>query len=67
MNTDNLFMMRALELAQFAADDGEVPVGAVIVHDGEIVGEGYNQPISSCDPTAPVSYTHLTLPTTPYV
>jgi tRNA(adenine34) deaminase len=52
VNTDNLFMMRALELAQFAADDGEVPVGAVIVHDGEIVGEGYNQPISSCDPTA---------------
>ena len=47
VNTDNLFMMRALELAQFAADDGEVPVGAVIVHDGEIVGEGYNQPISS--------------------
>lgn len=52
MNKDSLFMMRALELAQFAADDGEVPVGAVIVHDGEIVGEGYNQPISSCDPTA---------------
>ena len=42
VNTDSLFMMRALELAQFAADDGEVPVGAVIVHDGEIVGEGYN-------------------------
>ena len=52
VNTDSLFMMRALELAQFAADDGEVPVGAVIVHDGEIVGEGYNQPVSSCDPTA---------------
>ena len=52
VNTDSLFMVRALELAQFAADDGEVPVGAVIVHDGEIVGEGYNQPISSCDPTA---------------
>ena len=52
VNTDSLFMMRALELAQFAADDGEVPVGAVIVHDGEIVGEGYNQPISSCDPIA---------------
>jgi len=52
LSTDTFFMKRALELSQSAADYGEVPVGAVIVYDGEIVGEGYNQPISSCDPTA---------------
>jgi tRNA(adenine34) deaminase len=52
LTTDQLFMTRALELAQCAADQGEVPVGAVIVHKGKIVGEGYNQPITRCDPTA---------------
>ena len=52
LSTDTLFMSRALELAQRAAEYSEVPVGAVIVHQGNIVGEGYNQPISSCDPTA---------------
>ena len=52
LSTDTLFMSRALELAQRAAEHSEVPVGAVIVHQGNIVGEGYNQPISSCDPTA---------------
>ena len=52
LSTDTFFMKRALELSQSAADYGEVPVGAVIVYDGEIVGEGYTQPISSCDPTA---------------
>ena len=52
LSTDTFFMKRALELSQSAADYGEVPVGAVIVYDGEIVGEGHNQPISSCDPTA---------------
>lgn len=45
-------MQRALELAQRAADEGEVPVGAVLVKDGEIIGEGYNQPIAKHDPTA---------------
>lgn len=50
--TDVLFMERALALAAKAADAGEVPVGAVVVHEGEIVGEGYNQPIASHDPTA---------------
>lgn len=45
-------MMRALELAQVAAGEGEVPVGAVVVQEGREVGVGYNAPISGCDPTA---------------
>jgi len=45
-------MRRALELARRAADEGEVPVGAVVVADGRIVGEGWNRPISSRDPTS---------------
>ena len=45
-------MTRALELAQEAADAGEVPVGAVIVKDGTIVGEGHNAPRATNDPTA---------------
>jgi tRNA(adenine34) deaminase len=49
---DEVFMRRALELAQRAEAAGEVPVGAVIVADGEIIGEGWNQPIGSHDPTA---------------
>jgi|TARA_B110000908_G_scaffold50836_1_gene62063 tRNA(adenine34) deaminase len=52
LNTDTFFMSRALELAQRAAEHSEVPVGAVIVYQGNIVGEGFNQPISTCDPTA---------------
>ncbi len=53
MNTDDHYWMQhALRLAEQAAEAGEVPVGAVIVRDGEMIGEGYNQPISSCDPTA---------------
>jgi len=46
------FMLRALELARVAEAAGEVPVGAVIVRDGTIVGEGWNRPISANDPTA---------------
>lgn len=46
------YMGRALELAEQAYQAGEVPVGAIVVLDGVIVGEGYNRPISSCDPTA---------------
>ncbi|MGH8517284.1 MAG: tRNA adenosine(34) deaminase TadA [Panacagrimonas sp.] len=45
-------MRRALELAQEAARAGEVPVGAVMVKDGQIVGEGWNRPIGSHDPSA---------------
>lgn len=46
------FMREALALAAEAAAAGEVPVGAVVVKDGEIVGRGFNRPISSADPTA---------------
>lgn len=49
--TDERWMRRALELAAKAGDAGEVPVGAVIVRDGEVLGEGWNHPISGCDPT----------------
>lgn len=45
-------MQAALELARQAASLGEVPVGAVVVKDGEIVGRGFNQPIGRHDPTA---------------
>lgn len=45
-------MRRALELARTGGEQGEVPVGAVVVVDGEIVGEGFNAPISLHDPTA---------------
>lgn len=45
-------MRRALALAARAAETGEVPVGAVVVRGGAIVGEGWNQPISAVDPTA---------------
>ena len=50
--TDELFLRRALELAREAEARGEVPVGAVVVCDGRIVGEGFNAPISTGDPTA---------------
>ena len=46
------FMARALELAQCGAELGEVPVGAVVVMDGRIVGSGFNAPIGRHDPTA---------------
>ncbi len=45
-------MLEALALARQAAEAGEVPVGAVIVKDNQIVGRGYNQPISRRDPSA---------------
>ena len=45
-------MRRALELAQQAAADGEVPVGAVVALDGVVIGRGHNAPIGSHDPTA---------------
>lgn len=45
-------MRRALALARRAADEGEVPVGAVVVLDGQIVGQGFNRPIRAHDPTA---------------
>ena len=49
---DPVYMQLALELASRAAAAGEVPVGAVVVRGDEIVGRGYNQPISGNDPSA---------------
>jgi len=46
------FMREALELAATAREAGEVPVGAVVVADGRVIGRGWNQPIASKDPTA---------------
>jgi tRNA(adenine34) deaminase len=45
-------MQQALDLAAQAAIAGEVPVGAVVVHEGIVVGRGFNQPISRADPSA---------------
>lgn len=49
---DEYWMQHAMRLADKAEALGEVPVGAVVVKDGEVIGEGWNQPISGCDPTA---------------
>ena len=52
MTDDAKWMQRACELAQQAKEQDEVPVGAVIVYENQVIGEGFNQPISSNDPTA---------------
>lgn len=52
LETDERWMGRALSLADQAASEGEVPVGAVVVIDGHEVGAAFNAPISRCDPTA---------------
>ncbi|HIF51541.1 MAG TPA: tRNA adenosine(34) deaminase TadA [Thiotrichaceae bacterium] len=52
MTQDAKWMQRAFELAEKAKSHDEVPVGAVIVFENQIIGEGWNQPISSSDPTA---------------
>lgn len=49
---DQFWMQRALELAHKAEAEGEVPVGAVLVKDDQVLGEGWNAPISRHDPTA---------------
>jgi tRNA(adenine34) deaminase len=49
---EETFMREALALAREAADAGEVPVGAVVVRGGEVVGRGWNRPIGASDPTA---------------
>ncbi|MCZ6855420.1 MAG: tRNA adenosine(34) deaminase TadA [Gammaproteobacteria bacterium] len=46
------WMRQALDLAAQAFDVDEVPVGAVVVADGELIGSGFNRPIGNCDPTA---------------
>jgi tRNA(adenine34) deaminase len=52
MSRDESWMRRALALAESARAEGEVPVGAVVVRDGAVLGEGWNRPIATRDPTA---------------
>lgn len=52
MGIDEQFLLHAINLAKQAQTMGEVPVGAVLVHENKIIAEGFNQPISQCDPTA---------------
>ena len=49
---DRQFMQQAIEQAQLAALAGEVPVGAVLVRDGEVISKAFNQPITHHDPSA---------------
>ena len=49
---DTFWMQHALELAQRAESEGEVPVGAVVVYEDKVIGEGWNRPIIDSDPTA---------------
>lgn len=51
-DSDVLHMRRALELARQAEAAGEVPVGAVVVHEGAVVGTGWNRVITDADPSA---------------
>jgi tRNA(adenine34) deaminase len=50
--SDEDFMRRAIELAKRAQEEGEVPIGALVVFNGDVVGEGWNRPIAAVDPTA---------------
>ena len=50
--TPEALMRRALELARRAEEEGEVPIGALVVLNGEVIGEGWNRPIAAADPTA---------------
>ena len=52
MQPHDTFMRAALDEARRALEAGEVPVGAIVVLDGQIIGRGFNQPISANDPTA---------------
>jgi len=52
VKSDSEFMRRALELATQAEARGEVPVGALVVQGEQVIGEGFNQPITLKDPTA---------------
>ena len=49
---DERFMREAMELARQGSERGEVPVGAVLVQDGEVIGRGFNCPITTHDPSA---------------
>jgi tRNA(adenine34) deaminase len=49
---DEQYMRQALELARRAQAEGEVPIGALVVLEGKVIGEGWNRPIAAHDPTA---------------
>lgn len=51
-NDHNKWMLHALKLAQRSHDEGEVPVGAVLIKDNQLIAEGWNQPINKHDATA---------------
>lgn len=51
-SADQHWMLQALELAGEAERHDEVPVGAVVVHEGQVIGAGYNRPVGAHDPTA---------------
>lgn len=52
MMTDADWLRHAIRLAQRAESQGEVPIGALVVHEGRCIAEGWNQPIQTSDPTA---------------
>lgn len=53
INSDDIaFMREALRLAHMASDAGEVPVGAILVRKGQVIGRGFNQPVRTHDPSA---------------
>ena len=51
-DNDHLWMQHAFQLATQAAQQNEVPIGAVLIFENKIIGEGFNRPISACDPSA---------------
>ena len=57
--TDEYWMQKALQLARKAQAEDEVPVGAIIVKDNQLIAEGFNQPIKSNDPSAHAEMTAL--------
>ena len=60
LNPHDHWMRRALDQAQIAFEQDEVPVGAVIVYEDRVIGEGYNQRETLCDPTAHAEMIALT-------
>ena len=59
MHSDDYWLSHALKLARYAAQQHEVPVGAVLVKDDKRIAEGWNQPIAATDPTAHAEITVL--------
>ncbi|OUD15637.1 tRNA adenosine(34) deaminase TadA [Thioflexithrix psekupsensis] len=52
MTQDEWWMQRALVWADYAAQQGEIPVGAILVHNGQELAQGWNQTVIQCDPSA---------------